>query len=92
MVGVESGVHHVHLALIQFHHECLDRIVASGVPCRNSNRGIVVGLGLTQHRLGGADATFSRLQGGGVIQRSLYGFVECDSVHRWNRQQQGRKN
>ena len=85
MVGVEPGIHHVQLPLIQFHHECLDGIVAGGVPCRNSNRGIVVGLGLAQHRLGGADATFSRLQGGGVVQRRLHRFVQGDGVHCWSR-------
>ena len=78
IVGIERGVLHVQLPLVELHHESLDRIVAAGVGSREAERRIVVGLGLLKQGLGRIDAGCGRLQRGGVLQRGGDGVVQRD--------------
>ena len=78
VVGIERGILHVQLPLVELHHESLDRIVAAGVGSREADRRIVIGLGLLEHGLRGIDAGFGRLQRGGILQRGGDGVVQRD--------------
>ena len=78
LVGIERGVLHVQLPLVELHHEGLDRIVAAGVGSREADGRIVVGPRLREQGLGGIDAAGRGLQRGGVLQRGGDGVVEGD--------------
>ena len=80
VVGIEGGVRHVHLPLVELHHEGLDRIVAAGVGGGEADGRIVVGFRLLEHGLRGIDAGFGRLQRGGVFQRGGDGVVQRDGA------------
>ena len=89
IVGIERGVHHVEAALIQSHHERLRWIVGDAIVGGEADGGIVIGLRLAQHGLGGIDAAFGRLQGGGIFEGSLDRFVEGDGAGGGDGQQGG---
>ena len=78
LVRIEGGVHHVQGALIEGHHERLRGIVAAGIGGGEADGGIVVGLGLAEHGLGGIDAAFGGLQRRAVGEGGLDGLVQSD--------------